>query len=73
MAEDPGRRLEPVQLDSLCAGRPAGPMLDKEFPPQSGSYCSRTIAAARAWDGAAKPKFIGILNIADVAAHAVQI
>ena len=32
MVEHPGRPLEPVQLQNLRAGRPAGPMLDKEFP-----------------------------------------
>jgi hypothetical protein len=33
MLEHPGRPLEPHQLDNLRAGRPAGPMLDREFPP----------------------------------------
>jgi hypothetical protein len=29
----PGRPLEPTQLENLRAGRPAGPMRDREFPP----------------------------------------
>jgi hypothetical protein len=33
MHEHPGRPLEPQQLDNLRARRPAGPMLDREFPP----------------------------------------
>ncbi|HEY1469561.1 MAG TPA: DUF6600 domain-containing protein [Candidatus Acidoferrum sp.] len=33
MAPHPGRYLEPQQLESLRAGRPAGPMVDHEFPP----------------------------------------
>ena len=33
MESHPGRPLEPVQLENLRAGRPAGPMLDREFPP----------------------------------------
>jgi hypothetical protein len=35
MSEHPGRPLEPHQLDNLRAGRPAGPMLDREFPPHA--------------------------------------
>jgi hypothetical protein len=33
MMEHPGRPLEPPQLDNLRAGRPAGPMIDRESPP----------------------------------------
>jgi hypothetical protein len=33
MVEHPGRPLEPPQLDNLRAGRAAGPMIDREFPP----------------------------------------
>lgn len=33
MAAHPGRPLEPQQLENLRAGRSAGPMLDREFPP----------------------------------------
>ena len=33
MVEHPGRPLEPVQIANLRAGRPAGPIVDKEFPP----------------------------------------
>jgi hypothetical protein len=33
MASHPGRPLEPQQLRNLRAGRPAGPMRDREFPP----------------------------------------
>jgi hypothetical protein len=29
----PGRALEPEQLENLRVGRPAGPMMGKEFPP----------------------------------------
>jgi len=35
MSEHPGRPLEPHQLDNLRGGRPAGPMLDREFPPHA--------------------------------------
>ena len=33
MAEHPGRPLEPQQMENLRAGRPPGPMVDREFPP----------------------------------------
>ena len=33
MIEHPGRPLEPNQVENLRVGRPAGPMLDREFPP----------------------------------------
>jgi hypothetical protein len=33
MSEHPGRPLEPSQLENLRAGRPPGPMADREFPP----------------------------------------
>jgi hypothetical protein len=32
MNEHPGRPLEPRQLENLRSARPAGPMLDREFP-----------------------------------------
>src|SRR5271157_1850929 len=35
MEQHPGRPLEPQQRDNLHAGKPAGPMMDKEFPPHS--------------------------------------
>jgi len=35
MEEHPGRPLEPQQKENLHAGQPAGPMLDREFPPHS--------------------------------------
>ena len=35
MEEHPGRPLEPQQKENLHAGKPAGPMTDKEFPPHS--------------------------------------
>src|SRR5271157_4504266 len=35
MEQHPGRPLEPQQRDNLHAGKPAGPMLDEEFPPHS--------------------------------------
>jgi FecR protein len=35
MAEHPGRPLEPQQKENLHAGRPAGPMVDQEFPPHA--------------------------------------
>jgi hypothetical protein len=33
LIEDPGRPLEPQQIEKLRQGRPAGPALDREFPP----------------------------------------
>jgi hypothetical protein len=33
LATHPGRPLEPQQRQNLAVGRPAGPMLDREFPP----------------------------------------
>jgi hypothetical protein len=36
MAEHPGRALEPAQIANLRAGRPAGPMVDREFPAHFG-------------------------------------
>jgi hypothetical protein len=33
MLVHPGRPLEPHQIENLRFGRPAGPMLDREFPP----------------------------------------
>src|SRR5579875_496172 len=36
MAQHPGRPLEPQQRANLYAGRPAGPMVDREFPPHAG-------------------------------------
>jgi hypothetical protein len=35
MVEHPGRPLEPPQVDDLRAGRPVGPMRDREFPPHA--------------------------------------
>ncbi|MGO9515768.1 MAG: hypothetical protein ACLPND_01865, partial [Candidatus Korobacteraceae bacterium] len=35
MEEHPGRPLEPQQRENLHAGKPAGPMIDKEFPPHA--------------------------------------
>jgi len=35
MEEHPGRPLEPQQKENLHAGQPAGPMMDKEFPPHA--------------------------------------
>jgi hypothetical protein len=35
MAVHPGRPLEPQQLQNMYAGRPAGPMVDHEFPPHA--------------------------------------
>jgi hypothetical protein len=35
MYEHPGRPLEPQQLENLRAGRPVGPMQDREFPPHA--------------------------------------
>ncbi len=35
MAEHPGRPLEPQQRANIQAGRPAGPMQDREFPPHA--------------------------------------
>ena len=32
MFEHPGRPLEPAQIENLRAGRPVGPMVDREFP-----------------------------------------
>ena len=37
MAEHPGRPLEPQQRSNISAGKPPGPMQDKEFPPHAGA------------------------------------
>jgi hypothetical protein len=36
MAEHPGRPLEPQQRSNISAGRPAGPMVDREVPQHAG-------------------------------------
>jgi hypothetical protein len=36
MAEHPGRPLEPQQRSNLSAGKPAGPMMDREVPAHAG-------------------------------------
>jgi len=41
LAQHPGRPLEPQQTQNLKAGKPAGPMRDKEFPPHQSSRESR--------------------------------
>ncbi len=46
MLEHPGRPLEPYQLGNLRAGRPTGPMLDREFPAH-GFPIGRAAAPAR--------------------------
>jgi hypothetical protein len=43
----PGRALEPQQRQNLRAGRPAGPQVDREFPPHP-APATRAIAAPRA-------------------------
>jgi hypothetical protein len=35
MEEHPGRPLEPQQRENLHAGQPAGPMVDREYPPHA--------------------------------------
>jgi hypothetical protein len=47
MLEHPGRPLEPRQLDNLRAGRPVGPMLDREFPPHVAPVRPPTAIAPR--------------------------
>jgi hypothetical protein len=32
LGDHPGRPLEPAQVEHLRMGRPAGPMVDREFP-----------------------------------------
>ena len=73
MAEHPGRPLEPVQLDNLRAGRRAGPMLDKEFPPHPVPIVREPLRPPIHRMEPAKPKFIGIPRSQTFAAHAVQI
>jgi hypothetical protein len=46
MAEHPGRPLEPQQIENLRTGKPAGPMLDKEFPPHTEAVHREIKAAA---------------------------
>lgn len=41
MEEHPGRPLEPQQIQNLRAGKPAGPMRDREFPPHPAQAQSR--------------------------------
>jgi hypothetical protein len=47
MSEHPGRPLEPLQLENLRAGRAAGPMLDREFPPHVAVPRARPAAPRR--------------------------
>src|SRR5271167_835859 len=47
MEEHPGRPLEPQQKENLHAGKPAGPMMDKEFP----SHAAPAMRAAPAPHG----------------------
>jgi hypothetical protein len=44
MQEHPGRPLEPQQRQNIRAGQPAGPMVDKEFPPHPAPAPSRPAA-----------------------------
>ncbi|HMD98150.1 MAG TPA: DUF6600 domain-containing protein [Terriglobia bacterium] len=41
LAQHPGRPLEPQQTENLRAGKPAGPMQDKEFPPHESNRESK--------------------------------
>jgi len=45
---DPGRPLEPQQIDNLRAGKPAGPRRDPEFPPHPAAPPSRAPAPTAA-------------------------
>jgi hypothetical protein len=47
LSEHPGRPLEPSQLENLRAGRAAGPMLDREFPPHVAVPRARPAAPRR--------------------------
>jgi len=73
MAEDPGRRLEPVQLDICVPEDQPDPCWTKSFHPNPVHIVREPLRPAVHGMEPAKPKFIGILNFADVAAHAVQI
>ncbi|HZP62416.1 MAG TPA: DUF6600 domain-containing protein [Terriglobales bacterium] len=42
MAEHPGRSLEPIQVQNLLAGKPAGPHHDVEFPPHPEALVPKT-------------------------------
>jgi hypothetical protein len=44
----PGRPLEPQQMDNLRAGKPAGPMQDKESPPHPAKEQSKSSSSSRA-------------------------
>jgi hypothetical protein len=47
MVEHPGRPLEPPQVDDLRAGRPVGPMRDREFPPHAAPVLREAPAQTR--------------------------
>lgn len=47
MQAHPGRALEPTQLENLRAGKPAGPMQDKEVPPHPAPYPRAAAPQAR--------------------------
>jgi len=53
LAQHPGRPLEPQQTQNLRAGRPAGPMQDKEFPPHQSNREARPAPQS---SGESRPK-----------------
>jgi hypothetical protein len=53
MEEHPGRPLEPQQIENLRAGKPAGSMRDREFPPHPSEPQSRK--AGRSGQRSEKP------------------
>jgi len=53
LAQHPGRPLEPQQTENLKAGKPAGPMQDKEFPPHQSSRESKPAPRS---SGESRPK-----------------
>lgn len=55
MQAHPGRPLEPQQVNNLRAGRPAGPMRDREYIPHSASHPSEP-RGAPSRSGRSKPE-----------------
>ncbi len=53
LAQHPGRPLEPQQTQNLRAGKPAGPMQDKEYPPHPSSRESKPAPRS---SGESRPK-----------------
>lgn len=55
MQEHPGRPLEPQQRENLRAGKPPGPMRDREIPPHPGGWRNKSSLSAKLSAGSKTP------------------